>query len=158
MIRILIALLVIIPCYWYGGNGDGYLGKRHAASWHEKTCEGFPEVVDEVHYGIALNGIPFCEKVTLEIIDIPEWAEEEYSHLIGRTVEAVVIDRTPWQFVDMWPATARALLGEDYQRVGTATVKIWRMNEYQNHRRLRERLRLVSGEAKTTQRLPRKHN
>lgn len=135
MHNLLFVFLIVIPCYWYGGNGDGYLGKRHAASWHGETPKGFPEVVDIEHLGIALNGVPFGEVVRVEIVGVPKWAKEEYSHLIGRSVYATVVDRTSDLFVDCWPATAKALYGKDYQRVGKMFVKIKRRKEWlQNNR------------------------
>lgn len=92
---------------WYG---EGFLGRRHAASWHGETPIGAPETLNETYLGIAAPArFPFGAILTLTRIDTC-WGE--HSDKDGMSVVAVVIDRrardTDNHF-DAWPATARAL-------------------------------------------------
>lgn len=118
----------MIPC-WYYGPGDGYLGRRHAASWHGLTPPGWPEVVDWVHPGIATadRSIPFGTRLHLRVVAVPGWAREQYGHLVGREAEGVVVDRmAPWvrEGIDLWPALARELMGPDWRRIGKVWVEV----------------------------------
>jgi len=109
---------------------------RHAAFWNGRTPEGWPEVVDLIHHGIATSdySIPFGTRLCIEITDVPSWAHEEYFHLIGRRAVGIVIDRTaPWVYkelgpaLDLWPALFQQLAGPslDWKRLGTFTVRYW---------------------------------
>ncbi|GAG29268.1 unnamed protein product, partial [marine sediment metagenome] len=62
-------LLVLTPvskegvATWYGNE---FVGKHHAAYWHEKTPSGAPDVVDDTYLGIAApSDIPFGTKLLL---------------------------------------------------------------------------------------------
>jgi len=108
-------------CTYYGTTTDGYLGKRHAASWWGQTCPGFPETVDDSHFGAATRSraIPFCARLELRITDLPKWAKPELNDLIGNTVTVTVIDRLPWDApvdFDLWPAAFAALAGSSAMR------------------------------------------
>jgi len=116
---------------FYYGLGDGYLGRRHASSYWRQTPEGWPDVVDLAHYGIATSdhSIPFGTELCLEVTAFPAWSEEEYSDLIGNVVcGAIVVDRMAPrrdEALDCWPALFRRLAGPDWQRIGTLTVRYW---------------------------------
>ncbi len=119
---------------FYYGLGDGYLGRKHASAHWGQTPAGFPDVVDLVHYGVATSdwSIPFGTELCLEVVAFPGWAEGEYDNRTGVIVcGAIVVDRMPhWveqrygESLDAWPALARRLLGSDFVRIGTATVKV----------------------------------
>lgn len=122
-----------VRVFYYGSSGDGYLGMHHAAFWHGETPEGWPRVVDLVHYGIATSdwSIPFGTELCLEIVGLPAWTEGEYTERIGVIVCGIVIDRMPawveWCYgesIDVWPALAYALMGPDFRRIGTVEVEI----------------------------------
>jgi len=121
--------------WYYGAVGSPYLGSKHAAAWNSQTPEGWPDVVDLVHHGIATSdwSVPFGTRVILEIVAVPPWAIEEYSHLIGRRAAGIVVDRTAkfvWDIYgegyDLFPALAEALMGKDYLRIGTVSVKAYK--------------------------------
>lgn len=107
-------LLVLTPvstdgvATWYG---NGFIGKHHAAYWHEKTPSGAPNVVDDAFFGIAApNDIPFGTKLLL----IRESTCMKHSSPYdGSFVFATVIDRKARHeiphYYDLWPATAKAL-------------------------------------------------
>ena len=116
---------------WYYGADDGYLGKRHAAAWVSQTPDGWPDVVDLIHHGIATSdwSVPFGTRVCLKVVGVPSWATESHSQLKGRTACGVVVDRTAdWVWgaygegYDLWPAMAESLMGEDYLTIGTVSV------------------------------------
>jgi len=130
---------------WYYGIDDGYLGERHAAAWSSQTPEGWPDVVDLVHRGIATSdwSIPFGTRICLKIVDVPSWAAESYSQLKGRISCGIVVDRTAdWVWgvygegYDLWPAMAESLMGKDYLTVGTVSViKIYEHRPVMTERR-----------------------
>jgi len=128
---------------FYYGLGDGYLGERHAASHWGQTPEGWPDIVDLVHHGIATSdwSIPFGAKLCLEIAAYPLWSEGEYDDRIGTVVCGTVVDRMPswvnWRYgisVDIWPAMAKALLGPDYRRIGTIRARVVQSNSERGER------------------------
>ena len=53
------------PAWYYGDGTDGYLGRRHAASWHGKTPQGMPETVRLGYMGVATGdwSIPFATRL-----------------------------------------------------------------------------------------------
>ncbi len=60
------------------------------------------------------------------MVGVPEWAAEEYGHLVGRQAVGIVVDRMPPGYdgaLDTWPALARELMGEDWVRVGMGMVE-----------------------------------
>ena len=118
---------------FYYGLGDGFLGQKHAAAWHQDTPEGWPDVVDLVHYGIATSdwSIPFNTEICLEVVAYPQWSEGKYDDLVGTIACGVVVDRFPswvqrWygESYDVWPALAEKLIGPDYRRIGTIRARI----------------------------------
>ena len=67
----------------------------------------------------------------MRIVAVPSWAVGEFDHLIGRVACGTVVDRMPrwvkWVYgesYDVWPALAKALIGDDFERVGTVTVRV----------------------------------
>jgi len=117
------------------GTTDGYLGERHAASWWGQIPDGFPEYVDEVHFGVATRSrsLPFGTKLELRIMGLPNWAEPELSFLIGRKVVVTVVDRLPNDSgvsFDLWPAAFTALVGWDglRDRLGICEIS-WQVLE-----------------------------
>jgi len=104
------------------------LGSHHAAYWHGQVPAGCPNVVTDSFYGVAVAdwSIPFGTRLEIEVVGVPGWARQQYSHLIGRKVVAVVLDRMPrgWgTAIDCWPATFWALAGEDWRRIGKLYVR-----------------------------------
>jgi len=120
---------------FYYGLGDGFLGEKHSAAWHQQTPNGWPEVVDPVRYGIATSdySIPFGTELCLEIVSFPIWSEGEYNDRIGTVVcGVIVVDRmASWvdpilgPSMDAWPALFEQLAGPDWQRIGTLTARYW---------------------------------
>ena len=101
-----------IPCYFYGTETDGYLGKATAfATWWFPP--NIPLAVRDDYLGIALAGYEPGARVELTVVDLPDWAWEGLrEELIGRKVIAVVTDRPgSSEYVDAWPATFWALSG-----------------------------------------------
>jgi len=122
----LIFVFIVTVCTWYGPeqtNGDPYV----AAYWHRALPDGAPSRVDYHYLGAASasRDIPFGTKVRLEIVGIPKWAKGEYDHLIGRSVIVTVVDRmgSEGDGFDLWPASARRLMGPDYRRIGIVYIK-----------------------------------
>ena len=112
---------------WYGPdctNGDPYT----ASYWHGELPEDAPAVVDYHYLGVATASreIPFGTQIKFTVLNVPKWAKEEHSGIIGNMVIATVVDRLGdadgrVEF-DLWPATAEVLMG-DYQEIGTVFVK-----------------------------------
>ncbi len=107
---------------WYGGR-DGFLGKRHAASWHSKTPVGFPEVVTQDGYGVAApcdsqgRCLEFGTVVALRRSDT------------GAVAVGVVVDRMRnyrnQKRYDLWPAVAGRLgFGPEYGRQDRGVVRV----------------------------------
>jgi len=129
--------------FYYGSSGDGYLGRYHSASWSGETPAGWPEVVDLTHYGIATSdwSIPFGTELCIEIVSFSDWAEGAYDERIGTIACGVVVDRMAWWVerhygpsVDLWPALFQRLAGDDWERIGTFTAKVWmRSSSRRNH-------------------------
>ena len=121
-----ITIAMIAPCTFYGA-GDGYLGQYHAAWWAGQTPLGWPDMVDDVHMGVATADwtIPFGTHLRLTVVHLPKWAWDEYSGIVGRSVEVVVVDRMGRgeEGFDLWPAAARKLMGPDWQRIGKVYVR-----------------------------------
>ena len=118
---LLVAAALGVPCTHYAN----LIGEHPAAWWH--GYDEFPDRVNWWYPGVATGdwSIPFGTELCITVTAIPEWAEEEYSHLVGREARGVVVDRMPqgWgQAIDTWPALARALMGPDWQRVGRVDV------------------------------------
>lgn len=116
-------------CTYYGTMTDGYLAKRHAASWWGQTCPRFQETVDDSRFGVATRSraIPFCTRLELRIIDLPKWARPELSGLIGNTVTVTVIDRLPWDApvdFDLWAAAFAVLAGSSTMRDRLGVCKV----------------------------------
>lgn len=92
---------------WYG---DEYVGRRHAASWHDQVPAGFPHVVTVWHSGVAApRQVPFGTRIRLTRLGI--CGDPSSEEAVLRT-EAVVLDRMNWRVDgqwDAWPATARDL-------------------------------------------------
>ena len=95
------------------GIDDEFTLRRHAASWHEVTPLGAPEVVDEAYYGAASNDLPFGTIVRVTVLTECNGDMLQSS----RTVTATVVDRLRADIsgvVDLWPAAARKVgLGKD---------------------------------------------
>ncbi len=113
-----------VPCWHYAN----LVGQHHAAWWHGYRAA--PPVVDWEFPGVATGDwdIPFGTRLCIEVVGVPEWAAEEYGHLIGRQALGVVVDRMPMGYdgaLDTWPALARELMGQDWRRVGMVTVRYW---------------------------------
>lgn len=122
-----ISLAIVATVTWYGPfQTDG--NPFTASYWHSELCEDMPFTVDYQYPGVATasRDIPFCTKVKFEVINVPSWAREEYSYLIGNKVTAVVVDRLRDEDgsvdFDLWPAAAEVLMGSDYKRVGVVYV------------------------------------
>ncbi len=95
-------------CTWYGNE---FLGRRHAASWHQQTPQGFPEIVTEDAYGVAAPvDIPFG---TILCMTRVETCNGEASKYDGRVVIVMVVDRKrnyhARGYYDLWPAAAKVL-------------------------------------------------
>jgi len=115
------------------GLGDGYLGKRHAASHWGQTPDNWPGVVDLVHYGIATSDwtIPFGTELCFEVISYPLWSEGEFADHVGTVACGIVVDRMAWEVrwhygtsIDAWPALAYAAMGPSFGRIGTVRARI----------------------------------
>jgi len=126
-----------VPAFYYGDGSDGYLGRYHAAWWH--GYRGFSPRVNLTSLGIATANwsIPFNTRLCIEIVAVPEWAEEEFSHLIGRRATGVVVDRmAAWVIdeigpaLDLWPALFRRLAGPEWRRIGRLGVEYEICNQY----------------------------
>ena len=119
----------VLPCYFYGTETDGYLGKATAfATWWFPP--NIPLVVRDDYLGIALAGYEPGTRVELTIVDLPDWAWEELrEELIGRKVIAVVTDRpgSP-AYADTWPATFWALSG-GRMWVGKLLIQVQALHE-----------------------------
>ena len=128
--KVLIALLLVLilpavassaPAYHY----ENLIGHHHAAYWH--GYRDVPEVVNYWFPGIATGdwSIPFGTCLKITVIDVPEWAEEEYSHLIGNEAYGIVLDRMPrghYGAIDCWPKLFELLAGPEWRRVGRLEV------------------------------------
>jgi len=92
---------------WYG---EEFVGRRHAASWHQQVPAGWPEVVNTRDLGIAAPyDIPFGTTVRITRIGN---CYGEVSKRDGDFVDAVVVDRMAEDnlaWFDAWPATFEAL-------------------------------------------------
>jgi len=115
------------PAWYYGDGTDGYLGRRHAASWHGKTPVGMPETVEWGYLGVATGdwSISFGTRLCITVVGFPAWSEGEYDHLVGNTSWGIVVDRMPPGYeaaLDCWPALFKQLAGEDWRRIGKVNV------------------------------------
>ena len=95
-------------CTWYG---EEFIGRRHAASWHQQTPEGFPEIVTLIHFGIAAPpDIPFGTKLFItRLAPCNLLCSQEYN---GTSIIVIVVDRKAslaQGSYDLWPAAAKAL-------------------------------------------------
>lgn len=115
LIALLLALHVIklpVTVTTYGID-DQFTGRRHAASWHNMTPPGAPEVVDNEYYGAASNDFSFGTVLHVRV------AAECSGELLERSsaVTVTVIDRLAngiTGYIDLFPAPARAVgLGRD---------------------------------------------
>lgn len=117
---------------FYGNEDDGFLGRRHASSWHNQTPPGFSEVVTACcEPGVALSttwGVKFGDevlvvwedqKLAVRAIrvdampgmgaDLYEWLYRELSPLdIGALDVALYVRRSIWDVDTRW----RLILGE----------------------------------------------
>jgi len=79
---------------YYGSELDGFLGRRHAASWHGKTPQDFSEVVTGCcEPGVALStcwGIEFGEEILVV------WEDK------GLAARVVRVDAKPGRGVDLY--------------------------------------------------------
>ena len=125
---VLIVTVLAAIATWYSPdctNGDPYV----AAYWHSELPENAPAVVDYQYLGVATasRAIPFGTQIKFTVLNVPKWAKEEYSGIIGNTVIATVVDRLGDEDgrvdFDLWPNTALTLMGSDYQEIGTVFVK-----------------------------------
>lgn len=117
---------------FYYGHGDGYLGKHHAAWYH--GYRNLPPRVNLTFPGLATAdaSIAFLTRLCIEVTAVPDWAQEEYGDLVGRRAIGLVADRMAgWVYeemgpaIDCWPALAEELMGVDWKRVGTVSVRYW---------------------------------
>jgi len=93
---------------WYGNE---FIGKHHAAHWHNETPIGAPEVVTDSYLGVAApSNIPFGTKLLIIRKSTCMGHESPYD---GAFVIATVIDRkknhTIPHYYDLWPMTAKML-------------------------------------------------
>lgn len=107
-------LLILTPisndgvATWYGNE---FVGKHHAAYWHEKTPSSAPEVVTNDFFGVAApSDIPFGTKLLLIRKCTCMGHSSSYD---GAFIIATVIDRKANHevphYYDLWPASAKAL-------------------------------------------------
>lgn len=98
----------------YGNEADGYLGRRHAASWHKATPPQFSEIVTSCcEPGIALTtawGVEFGREVLVVDLDT------------NQAVVAVRIDAKPGWGVDLYEWLWRLLSPKDF---GPLNVKVF---------------------------------
>lgn len=95
-------------CTWYG---EEFIGRRHAASWHQQTPIGFPEVVTLTHFGIAAPpDIPFGTRLFItRSAPCNPLCSQEYNNT---SIIVTVVDRKAslaQGSYDLWPAAAKAL-------------------------------------------------
>jgi len=95
-------------CTWYG---EEFIGRRHAASWHQQTPIGFPEVVTMEHFGVAAPpDIPFGTKLFItRLVPCNSRCSQKYNNT---SIIAIVVDRKAslaQGSYDLWPAAAKAL-------------------------------------------------
>lgn len=99
---------------YYGNEADGYLGRRHAASWHGLTPPQFSELVTGCcEPGIALTtawGVEFGREVLIVDLDT------------NQAIVAVRIDAKPGWGVDLYEWLWRLLSPEDF---GPLNVKVF---------------------------------
>lgn len=99
---------------YFGNEVDGFLGKRHASSWHNKTPAGFSEVVvDCCEPGAAMSitwGIEFGEEVLVV------WKDT------GLAVRAIRVDTKPGFGVDLYEWLYRTLSPRD---IGPLKVAVY---------------------------------
>lgn len=100
-----------IPCYYYGTEDDGHLGRPTAfASWWAPPV--IPLEVRGDWLGVALAGYRPGTRVRITVMALPSWAWDELEDVVvGRSVLAVVADRPGGDYCDTWPATFRVLTG-----------------------------------------------
>jgi len=96
---------------WYGSNEDNFIGKYHAAYWHNETPQGAPEFVTNNFLGVAApKSIPFGTKLLIVRKSTCMGHQSPYDNAF---IFATVLDRkadyTTPHYYDLWPATARAL-------------------------------------------------
>lgn len=113
---------------WYG---EHFLGRRHAASWHQQTPPGAPEVVDTTFRGIAAPlSIPFGTVLIIERVGACHDTPSEYD---GRRAIAIVVDRMRdfhnTGTYDAWPQVAADLgFGPEFPADdGCVRVNVWQL-------------------------------
>lgn len=111
-------------CTWYG---EEFIGRRHAASWHQQTPVGFPEVVTMEHFGVAAPpNIPFGTKLLItRLVPCNPLCSQEYNNT---SILVVVADRKAsltQSSYDLWPAAAKALgFGPSFGEKDVGCIKI----------------------------------
>lgn len=109
------------------GIDDQFTGQRHAASWHQVTPAGAPEIVDYKYPGAASNDYPLGT-----ILDVTIEKECNGEPLPNQfTTRVIVLDRLDLAYtgiVDVWPAPAQEL-GLGIQGCAIGEVKIVKENQ-----------------------------
>ena len=112
-------------CTWYG---EDFIGRRHAASWHQQTPAGFPEVVTLTHFGVAAPpDIPFGTMLFItRLAPCNPLCSQEYN---GTSIIVTVIDRKAslaQGSYDLWPAAAKVLgFGPSFDKdVGCIKIRV----------------------------------
>ena len=128
IIEPLIRLVLVVTaatCTWYSPDctdGNPYV----AAWWHGELPDGAPAIVDYEYFGVATASreIPFGTRIRFTVLNT---VREEDRGIIGNTVIATVVDRLGDEDgeveFDLQPASALALMGRDYRRIGIVYVK-----------------------------------
>jgi hypothetical protein len=140
-----IVLVLAATCTWYGPNCTD--GNPYTASFWHRECLSAPAKVDYRYFGVATRdrSIPFCTKIRLTVLQVPSWAREKYSDLIGNSVVVTVVDRLADEDgqvdFDLWPAAAKALMGSNYHKIGVVYVRaeILKGIPQWNHNKLQRR-------------------
>ena len=123
-----VALLLIEDAQltWYGNE---FVGRHHAAYWHQQVPAGFSDTMQPDEFGVAAPlHVPFGTRLRLTRLDT------------GATVEAVVVDRmrnfrNPNTY-DAYPAVAQALgFGPwaEEQDCGVVRVKVEIIREWRDY-------------------------
>lgn len=123
-------------CTWYG---EEFIGRRHAASWHQQTPTDFPEVVTMTHFGVAASpDIPFGTKLFItRLAPCNPLCSQKHNNT---SIIVTVVDRKAslaQGSYDLWPAAAKVLgFGPSFDDdVGCIEIKVEAVRDYSTSER-----------------------